>query len=81
MNRSLRKEAVLKAGHSTENFGSNVPLKFLKATDRSAAESGHAQKPGQQSIASNMRKVLNADHVQHRLLDMSNMVIAAGVEP
>jgi len=26
-----------------------------------------------------MRNILNADNVQHSLLDMSNMVIAAGV--
>ena len=72
---------MLKAGNSTGNFGSNVPLKFVKAGDRSAAESGGTRKPGQQSTASNMRNILNADNVQHRLLDMSNMVIAAGVEP
>jgi hypothetical protein len=80
MNRSLRKEAVLKAGNSTGNFGSNVPLKFVKAGDRSVAESGGTRKPGQQSTASNMRNILKADNVQHRLLDLSNMVIAAGVE-
>ena len=81
MNRSLRKEAVLKAGHSTGNFGSNVPLRFVKAGDRSVAASGGTRKPGQQSTASNMSNILNADNVQHRLLDMSTMVIAAGLEP
>lgn len=81
MNRSLRKEAVLKAENSTGNFGSNVPLKFAKAGERSAAEPEGTRHPGQQSMVSDTSKILDADHVQHRLLEMSHMVIAADGEP